>query len=174
MIAILQDEIDKAFAENTHIETSGEGLADLGYLNQVINEVLRVHPIAADTLARKSSAPAVIADVQIPHGAHVMVDTLTVNFDPQLWGPSDPAVFDPNRFASDRLRPAAAFLAFGLGPRRCIGQQLALMEIRATIFHLLRRFSIRPADEGGEVAMRFEPTLAPDGPMNMILEPRNK
>lgn len=167
----MQEEIDDAFTANDDIENTGNGFSSLQYMNQVINETLRFYPIAAHSLARRCSAHTEICGHRVPMGTYVVADVCSVHSDPDLWGPQDPAVFDPDRFADEQQTPAPALLAFGVGPRRCIGQRLALLKMRTTLFHILRRYSIRPA-ESCTVRLRPEPTMAPDGPLEMVLEPR--
>ena len=52
----------------------------------------------------------------------VAVDVLSIHYDPQLWGPHNPNEFHPERFSPEYKRNPLAFLAFGVGPRNCIGK----------------------------------------------------
>jgi cytochrome P450 len=74
-----------------------------------------------------------------------MGDMYSIHYDPQLWGPHDPELFYPERF-EDKRHPMA-FLAFGQGPRNCIGMRFAMMEIKLLLVHLLSRYTIIKTDE---------------------------
>ena len=61
-----------------------------------------------------------------------------MNRDPQRW--PDPTTFAPDRHVdADGERPQRVLLPFGLGPRGCIGQYLALAEMEAALAALARR-----------------------------------
>ena len=57
--------------------------------------------------------------------------------DPDLW--PDPLRFDPSRHDSDDKDARRALIPFGLGPRGCIGQHLAMAEMSAVLPALARR-----------------------------------
>ena len=88
----------------------------------------------------------------------------------RLW--ADPKRFDPSRFESPDPEQQQSLLPFGLGPRSCIGQHLAMAELVALLPLLARRgditldhepqedaqFALRPRDD---LIVRFEtPTNA--------------
>jgi cytochrome P450 len=92
-----------------------------------------------------------------------------INRNPDLW--PEPLRFDPGRFNSPGAEQLSALLPFGLGPRGCIGQHLAMAEI-AKLLPLLARhgnvtldsdphedaqFALRPRDD---LIVRFEPPKA--------------
>jgi len=61
---------------------------------------------------------------------------------PDFW--PDPERFDPERFApgADEDRHMCAYIPFGAGPRRCIGEQLALLEMQIHFFVMARQFDL--------------------------------
>ncbi len=63
-----------------------------------------------------------------------------INRDPKTW--VDPLRFDPSRHDSDAKEPRRALLPFGLGPRGCIGQHLAMAEMSAVLPALARRGNV--------------------------------
>lgn len=143
----------------------------MDYLNSVINEALRCYPIAPQVVSRHCMTTAKIGGFAIPVGTHVMADVLSIHADPAVWGPKDPREFDPDRFLDGTKREAGAFLTFGLGPRFCIGQRFALTEIRAVLFRLLRRYTVRVRSP--ELQLKHRPTVSPASTVDVILEPRN-
>ena len=67
---------------------------------------------------------------------------MSLHYDINIWGPVDPYVFYPERFATNRN--PLAYLAFGIGPRNCIGIKFALMELKLTLIKVLSKYETRP------------------------------
>ena len=67
---------------------------------------------------------------------------LSLHYDPELWGPVDPNKFYPSRFAPEHKRNPLAFVAFGLGPRNCIGMKFALQELKFALVKLLKKYEV--------------------------------
>lgn len=69
--------------------------------------------------------------------------------DPEYF--SNPDKFDPERFNADNVNNAKvdpfAFVPFSAGPRNCIGQKFAMLEMKSTISKVLRHFELLPLGE---------------------------
>lgn len=104
-------------------------LHNLPYLSRVVNEVLRLYPPSWSIL-RDAVAEDEIGGFHIPAGSMVLFDGYLTHRLPAYW--EDPERFDPERFLPERSagRPRFAYIPFGGGPRQCIGNELALMEIK--------------------------------------------
>jgi cytochrome P450 len=63
-----------------------------------------------------------------------------INRDPNTW--DDPLRFDPSRHDTGAKELHRALLPFGLGPRGCIGQHVAMAEMSAVLPALARRGDI--------------------------------
>jgi cytochrome P450 len=84
-----------------------------------------------------------------------------INRDPTRW--ADPLQFDPGRHLAEAKEQKRALIPFGLGPRGCIGQHLALAELHALLPALARRGAIEidgPAAEDASFALRVRGGLA--------------
>ena len=66
---------------------------------------------------------------------------MSLHYEPNLWGPIDPNIFYPSRFATKRN--PLAYMAFGNGPRNCIGIKFAMLELKMTVVKLLRKFEVK-------------------------------
>ena len=60
-----------------------------------------------------------VKGIEMTRDLIVRIDHMAIHFDPDLWGPIDPNVFDPSRH--NQKRDPHSFLAFGCGPRICLG-----------------------------------------------------
>ncbi len=79
-----------------------------------------------------------------------------INRDPKTW--TDPMRFDPSRHDGNERESRRALIPFGLGPRGCIGQHLALAEIAAVLPVLARRGDVvvaGPVAEDAGFALRI-------------------
>ncbi|KAK5979235.1 Unspecific monooxygenase, partial [Trichostrongylus colubriformis] len=134
----LQEEIDEyCNKESINYET----LVSMKYLDAVIREALRMYPLATFANSRRCMKSTTLGGIPIEEGEYVAVDTMSLHFDREIWG-NDADVFRPERWIESSERPSAAFLAFGFGPRQCIGMRLANMEQKLVLAHLLQRYHI--------------------------------
>jgi cytochrome P450 len=146
-----------------------EDLARLRYGRQVILEALRLYP-PSWIIPRQSLVDDEIDGYFIPKGSLVLLSQYATQHLPSLW--EQPEVFDPERFSPERSagRRPYAFMAFGGGPRRCIGEHFSLIEAQLILAMMVQRY--RPRLVPGE---RVEPqaatVLRPRGPLPMVLHP---
>ena len=86
--------------------------------------------------------PPTQIQIELPAGTDVLVSPYLVHRHPRYW--RDAQRFDPDRFAPGEAetRNRFAYLPFGLGPRACIGEHLALIEMHAHAIMLARRFKL--------------------------------
>jgi cytochrome P450 len=122
---------------------STDDLRAMPYLSQIINESMRLYP-PAWVMSRLSLGPDRFGDYALEANQGVLISPYVLHHDPASW--PDPERFDPDRFApeSGSDRHPYAFLPFGGGPRLCIGNQFALLEMQALLSVLLHRFELRP------------------------------
>jgi cytochrome P450 len=117
-------------------------LVRLPYLLAVVNEVLRLYP-AAYILARTSIAPFGIAGYEFRENTTVLMSQWVMHRDKRYF--DDPQAFRPERWLDgleDRL-PRGVYFPFGDGPRRCIGQNFALMETALATATVAQKFSFK-------------------------------
>jgi cytochrome P450 len=84
----------------------------------------------------------------------------------------DPLAFRPERFmpGAPAISPKA-YVPFGVGARRCIGMQFALMEISAAVSQLFRDYDVTPlAGEWRGLCSDF--TLTPRAPLHVRVTPK--
>ncbi|OLL25307.1 Isotrichodermin C-15 hydroxylase [Neolecta irregularis DAH-3] len=118
-------------------------LADLPYLNAVIDESMRLHPPIVGPLPRVSSQETVVAAQKIPPHCIVSVAPYAISRDPRYF--TKPENFIPERwidsgFERDQTLGKLVFQPFSLGPRRCLGRNMAYIEIRLFLANFVLQF----------------------------------
>ncbi|HET6344541.1 MAG TPA: cytochrome P450 [Myxococcota bacterium] len=147
--AKIREELRAHGAEAT---ASFEGLAELKYLEAVLEETLRLHPpVPFAARETKTDIDLLTQDgvVQVYAGAQVIVPTRHLHQDVEIWG-SDAAAFRPERFVGRNrhaLIQAAELMSFSTGPRRCPGFHLSLLEAKLFLARLLGHHDIILTDD---------------------------
>ncbi|MBK8502441.1 MAG: cytochrome P450 [Saprospiraceae bacterium] len=116
-----------------------EHLPRLTYTHQVIEEVMRLYPPAwiIDRVAQDQDEAG---GFRIAKGTMMILYTYGTHHNPGLWPKQDQ--FEPERFNEERrseIHPFAYF-PFGGGPRLCIGNNFALMEMQLILTQLFHHF----------------------------------
>jgi cytochrome P450 len=145
---------------------AGLAVDDLVPLQNAFNEGLRLYP-PAWVLARAVSADLDLGGTVAKPGSFLFVPIAAIHRDPRWW--TDPDTFRPDRHLALSPAARAAFLPFGVGPRRCIGEHFARTEARIALATVLRAFDIT-ADAVPDANPTV--TLRPRGPVTLRLRAR--
>jgi cytochrome P450 len=161
--ARMHREIDEVLADRI---PTVEDLARLPYTEMVLSESIRRYP-PAWILGRMALRAHPVREYTMPEGSIALVSPYLVHHDPR-WYP-DPFRFDPERWAPDATagRPKFSYFPFGGGPRVCIGESFAWMELRLVLATLARQWRFRLA-HGARVALLPRVTLRPRFGMPMV------
>ncbi len=145
-------------------------LANLPYLRMIVEESLRLYPPAWG-LSRQALADDELGGFRLPRGWLAFVIPYSLHRHPTFW--DRPEEFDPDRFLPERSasRPKFAYLPFGAGPRRCIGDQFALIETHLTLATFAQRYRLHLV-KGHTVDPWPLITLRPRFGMPMLVERR--
>jgi len=154
------------------VDPPGYGdLEKLPFTRRAIDETLRLYP-PGWLLTRRAIAADTVGGVSLPAKADVLISPYLVHRHPAHW--PDPARFDPDRFLPEYNsgRNRFAYLPFGLGPRACIGEHLALVEMHTHVATLARRFDLELVP-GQEIELEPQVNLRTRHPLRMIPRLRN-
>ncbi|MDO5371144.1 cytochrome P450 [Paracoccus sp. (in: a-proteobacteria)] len=147
---------------------TADDLPRLPYIQQIVQETLRLYPPAA-FLSRTARKADTLGGRQIQPGDTVMLPIYALHRHKLLW--DNPDAFDPGRFAPGMERDRFAFLPFGGGPRICIGANFALQEAAIILATLLSRFDFALVP-GRDPRPRMILTLRPEGGVWLRATPR--
>lgn len=136
------------------IEEIGRG-AD-AYIDATVKEILRIRPVVP-VVARRLRVPFELDGHTFPAGLILMASIYLAHHDPVVY--PDPDEFRPERFLPDNPDPAV-WIPFGGGARRCLGANLAELEIKTVLKTVLDSVYLEAVgDEEEPTRRRF--TLAP-------------
>ena len=104
---------------------------------------------------------------EIPAGVSVALLIYGMHHNPSVY--PEPETFKPERFLPENSkgRHPFAFIPFSAGPRNCIGQKYALLEIKIVMANLLRRFQFSVTADDAKL-----PLVVPS--IEVVLKPSNK
>ncbi|XP_020621676.1 cytochrome P450 3A2-like [Orbicella faveolata] len=167
----LHQEIDSVCTDDEEIP-SYDTVRELPYLDMVIAETLRLHPVVP-FLMRECTKECKVKDLVIPKGGMVVIPTYSIHRDPSIW--PNPEKYDPERFTPEmkRSRDPYNYLPFGNGPRNCIGLRFAQMEMKLMLARILKKYSLElAADTVIPPRVKVNITLLIDGGINLKVKSR--
>lgn len=141
-----------------HRETPPSDLARLPYLTAVCQETLRIHPTAPFTFVRIPRADIELEGWRFPQGCRIAGCIYLLHQRDDLY--PQPQQFRPERFL-ERKYTVSEFMPFGAGARRCIGEALAMLEIKVALATLLLNHKFALADSRQERPLRHGVFLTP-------------
>jgi cytochrome P450 len=118
-----------------------EDLPQLIYTRQVIDEVLRLYP-PSWFLMRRAVRDDEIGGYAIQRNSFILWSAYLLHRHPEVW--DEPEQFRPGRFLPEQIekRPRYAYIPFGGGPRLCMGNNFALMEMTLVLATIAQRYRL--------------------------------
>nr|AKD43173.1 Cyp4d1-RB [Drosophila melanogaster] len=136
------EEIRSVVGNDKSTPVSYELLNQLHYVDLCVKETLRMYP-SVPLLGRKVLEDCEINGKLIPAGTNIGISPLYLGRREELF--SEPNSFKPERFdvvtTAEKLNPYA-YIPFSAGPRNCIGQKFAMLEIKAIVANVLRHYEV--------------------------------
>jgi carotene epsilon-monooxygenase len=139
-LAKVQEELDRVLGGR---KPQFADIKELKYLTRCINESMRIYPHPPVLLRRALMADELPGGYRIEAGQDVMISVYNIHHSPQVWDQAEE--FLPERFDLDGPVPNEAntdykYIPFSGGPRKCVGDQFAMLEATVALAVLLQRF----------------------------------
>ncbi|XP_069681253.1 cytochrome P450 4C1-like [Periplaneta americana] len=168
----VHEELEGIFKDSDHSPTLKD-LKNMKYLHMVIKEALRLYP-SVPLLARMLTQDLQLGSHTIPAGVTACVPIFAMHRDPDIF-PS-PTQFDPDNFLPEKVvnRHPYAYIPFSAGPRNCIGQKFAMLEVKMVLSSILRRYEVRSADKSEDLVLLLEIIFRSKNGFRITLTPRGR
>ncbi len=165
----LHAEVDDALAGE---RPAPQHVARLPWLVASLKEAMRLYPPVSALMTRRTLAPIQVGGQTIPAGAMVRVSPWVLHRDPRWF--DEPQRFAPGRFLDGAPPvPKGAWIPFGIGPRVCLGQHFAMLEMTLLATMLLQRYTLRPIDGEPSGSPQQTITLRPRGGLPLMIAKRH-
>jgi cytochrome P450 len=200
----LREEISAVLGNRTQLTYAD--VREMRFLRNCLAESMRMYPQPPVLLRRSLDDDVLPSGFRIPRGADVFISTWNIHMSPDIW--ESPNTFDPTRFertvdaVPDRawagydpskvgsslfpneISTDYAFVPFGGGGRRCLGDQFAVLEAAVGLARVVRRYDFSLACEGlpreiedfrvGDVGMRTGATIHTGSGLWMAVQRRSE
>nr|XP_019548744.2 cytochrome P450 4C1-like [Aedes albopictus] len=172
---------DRIFSEILHIYNNKpqsnraftpQDYTEMKFLDRALKECLRLWP-PVTFISRSISEDIVLDDGNlIPAGCVANIFIMDMHRDPEQF--PDPDRFDADRFLPEEVdrRNPYAYVPFSAGPRNCIGQKYAMMELKVVVVNALLRFRVLPVTRLEEINFVADLVLRSTNPIEVRFERR--
>jgi cytochrome P450 len=147
---------------------SPESLNQLPFVRHVLSESMRLYP-PVWTVGRQNQRPITLNNFTIPGKCTVLAPQWLLHRDERYF--PDPLTFNPARWQNP-THPRYAYFPFSTGPRNCIGEAFAWLEMSLALIQLLQHCTFTlPNDAPEELPLAPSITLRPRGPLFLQITP---
>lgn len=150
-LAFHQDLQERLFEEAQKIAPDFQDITmeNSPYIFAFLHEVLRLHcPVNVVPMKcrKETQISSSGKSYDIPPGFVFDISIHAIHLNAKHW--KEPLTFDPNRFldGEGKFASPSAFMPFAIGPRACIGKQIALMELTIASAMLVHKFKVTPLE----------------------------
>ncbi|XP_055857588.1 cytochrome P450 4d2-like [Episyrphus balteatus] len=138
-------EIRELFGDDLDEPIRYRNIHELKYMSCVIKESLRLFP-PIPAIGRFIREDFELYNCTIPAGTNVILILWEILRDPDIY--EDPMAFRPERHLEVNPKSNSfSYIPFSAGPRNCIGQKFALLEMKCVLTKILRHFELLPLGE---------------------------
>jgi sterol 14-demethylase len=143
-LARAKEEIDRVFAGGR--EVSHAALRELDFVENCVKESLRLNP-PLFMLVRVAKVDFVYKNYFIPAGSWILISPTVAHRMHEVF--ANPNAFDPDRYAPPREEDKRdfAYIAFGGGRHKCLGNAFALLQVKAIMAMLIGQYDFQLAGD---------------------------
>ncbi|XP_023240252.1 cytochrome P450 4V2-like [Centruroides sculpturatus] len=165
------EELKGIFADEKNRMINTEDLRKMNYLECVIKESNRIYP-PVPLILRRNVSEMKVGDFILPPNSSIMINIHALHHNPTVY--ENPEIFHPDRFLPENFqkRHPYAFLPFSAGPRNCIGQKFATMEMKTVLANVIRNFRVYSLDPRDKMFESLDVVLRPKYGIRMYIKRR--
>lgn len=143
----------------------------LTYTQNVLWEAMRLRSPSFFT-GRSATRDVQIGSIQVKKGQSVLFSPFAIHHN-EMYFP-DPLTFQPERFENDLLKniPQFAYIPFGGGPRGCVGNHFAMLEMVIALCMIGQQYRLRLTPGHPPIEMEPLMTLRPKNGIQVVVDPR--
>uniref|UniRef100_UPI003B75B4C6 cytochrome P450 4C1-like n=1 Tax=Pectinophora gossypiella TaxID=13191 RepID=UPI003B75B4C6 len=145
-------------------------LGQMKYLECIIKETMRLYP-PVHFIMRKFNHPVKFKNYEVPAGTDCAI--LVYDLHRRADQFQDALAFKPERFFGEPTWHPYCYIPFSAGPRNCIGQKFAMMEMKLCLSAVLRRFKLLPVTKPQDVVFITDFILRTNHQIYVKFEKRN-
>nr|CAD7588092.1 unnamed protein product [Timema genevievae] len=136
------EELESIFGDSDRDATYRD-IQEMKYLELVVKESQRMFP-SLPMYVRNIKEDIEMDGYTLPKGANVSIVNILMHRDANFF--PDPEKFDPERFTPENChgRNPYQYVPFSAGPRNCIGQKFAMLEMKTVVSKVLRSYKLLP------------------------------
>ena len=169
----LQDELDRVIGKDRLMNE--EDISNLPYLQALIKETMRVHPVGPLLIPHESIQACEVAGFYVPEKTRLLVNTYSLSKDPNYW--EEPLEFQPQRFLDSDINLKGhhfQLLPFGSGRRACPAMNLGILNVHLMLGSLVHSFewSLPLGTKEVDMSECFGLTLHKTNPLVLAASPR--
>eukprot|EP00898_Chlorokybus_atmophyticus_P006554 jgi/Chlat1/68/Chrsp1S03031 len=137
------EEVDRVLGESK--SPTFEQTRDLKYIYRCVCESMRLYPHPPVLLRRALEPDTLPGGYKVGKGQDIMISVYNIHHSPQVWDQAEE--FIPERFGDlegpvpNESTTDYRYIPFSGGPRKCVGDQFALLEAVVALAVLLKQFS---------------------------------
>ncbi|KAF7814028.1 cytochrome P450 71A1-like [Senna tora] len=169
IMKVAREELENVIGKERWVEE--QDLPNLPYINAIMKETMRLHPLIPMLIPRQARDDFKIADYDIPKGTQVLVNVWSIGRDPSIW--DNPNEFEPKRFIGKDIDVKGChfeLIPFGAGRRMCPGYPLGIKVIQVSLANLLHGFDWELPGNMKEEELDMEEIFGLSTPKKLSLE----